>query len=444
MTPNLPQELIDEDEATKSRRKKRDLDELSESANKMKIVYSLFLKEMQALVGEETDPETGKLRYDFRELFQVYDMILDRTRFIKCCYESSRVAVNIVMSQTRGKNPELVDSFKMLVCRHKQGNDSPEDQDKNVMRWEELCEKKGRKTVETVCLLVVQYTLGKQLRQNSNERTLRLFEEFVRAELQSLHRGEAVFESLEQAVCKYQCFHKCPHSSDLFPHLSDGNKAALIPSLDFLCLSLQLTHGQEMEAVILYVLVEYQDFDNLQDVLSQLESVVLWMVLCKPPRKIRLLRAFQILEELKEPLALSKAIKLTRAEKEDVLHALKTFSVDKPVDTKVAKYVLKRLNLHVAATAQQETNLDTVTHPVYLERIIDGDSRLFNFVVTTTKPSKYNTVEKKKRRFRDCPYPLTNDIADLTVWSSRNLKPYWDRTLAAAATVWGLPGALKV
>jgi hypothetical protein len=111
------------------------------------------------------------------------------------------------------------------------------------------------------------------------------------------------------------------------------------------------------------------------------------------------------------------------------------------------KVVLLRLNLHELQRrgAADHVILDAAVKPVYIECILAAGSLSGNFAITTTRKCKSagNELEQKKKRFSECPFPLTTCIVvSNTLYRGKancrnNLTSVLD---AADNCVWNLQG----
>jgi hypothetical protein len=117
---------------------------------------------------------------------------------------NQRVALELIMSQDKGKNIGHVDRFKALLCHHRTNDDTSSlDLQK---RWNRLCEEVERDAVKDCCLLLAQIVTRKRLQKGGEINLVHgLIQQSIPAPFKN---GKDFFESLETAARLLRAFRR--------------------------------------------------------------------------------------------------------------------------------------------------------------------------------------------------------------------------------------------
>mmetsp|Transcript_59873 Transcript_59873/g.117438 ORF Transcript_59873/g.117438 Transcript_59873/m.117438 type:complete len:602 (+) Transcript_59873:129-1934(+) len=397
--------------------------------------------------SEQLTPESANTFYDY---------LVENVYLLVSVPRSTRIARSLIMGQGKGKNTELVDEFKAVVCF---GNvDDEKDQDAALEEWNTLSDEVGRDLLQSTCLLLAQGKLRKQARRNFE---VDLFEEYIKAELaDNKYDGKRFLQCKLKSACL------------ALQNLKDGAMqpthvaavAGPCPGLNFLYSAGELSTSKEIQIVLLAVLMKIADNEPLftaEELLKRLERVAVWMVLAKPKIQQRLHRCFNIIKCLDEPDELDKALKLTFDEKKQIRTELDTNPFgSKPAGRKVLTAILARLNGHELSRTS-ECRIIPFTSTLHLEHVLPQKSdteswreewqcpaereewlhRLGNLALLNGKVNSKisnGSFASKQRHLLDSPYPLTKRIGKSPKWDREEVEINHRELMDLAIDVWGL------
>jgi len=398
-------------------------------------VYGLFSRRVNEL-GDE-----GASRF--------FDYLRGSVFLLVSIPPNARMARNMVVGQSRGKNFEPVDEIKGLVCFSLIADESK--QDEALGKWTELQDSVGRHILERACVALAQGELCEALRRDGE---FDLMEKYARQDTNANgYDGSAFFEcKIYRAACLLK---------DFRDNRVDVGNAVDPPSLTFLKAACDIPASKEIELVVLAMLMIASP-DRQARLLKQLERIALWMMLARPKLPLRRKRCFRIIECLRtDSELLEDNLKLSSDEKESIRQHLNEYNFGKTSSgRKLAMALLDGLNEHQARLHNQ-ANIQPVVSTLQVEHVLpqkwEGNPswkeeweredaerwlhRIGNLVLLNQKVNSKisnGAFSIKQADLGNSVYPLTRYISKQHSWDAKVVEANHFEVCRLAAEVWHL------
>jgi Protein of unknown function (DUF1524)/Protein of unknown function DUF262 len=386
---------------------------------------------------------------------------------------AEQLALDLVMSQNKGKNIGNVDHFKALLC-YLRMNDGATSLDLQK-RWNSLCAEVDRDTVEDCCLLLAQIVTRKRLQKGGEINLVHgLFKQSIPIPFRN--RNDFI-ESLEKAARLLRAFRRDARVEEIVAASATTRKC----SVEFLRLaSTKIRASKEIELVVFALLLRSDaGSDSWYGMMRCAERVALWMMLTKPVARKRAQRCMHILDVVADPKTAwfthgaskpgggarpnALALETAMEERREIAAAFDTYSFGSTSTTVlVAKAVLGRLNEYELVSARESTVRPTEFDKLNIEHILpkeykkeDGwvlywpDSavadewypKLGNLALVGKKDNvkmSNSRYDKKKPTLGGSPYPLTQLAGRKEQWDLETVKQHHHDLIKLAAQVWDL------
>ena len=427
-----------------------------ESDRQILTIYNYYRKRIDDLENEE-------------KILNLLDRFGSNVYFLVFIPSDTIIARSFVRGQGKGKNMEPVDEFKGIVCFD--WNENEQVQDSMRESWEDLCEDVSRNTLQDACLILAQQSLRTRLKKNGE---VQWMQQYVKERMMSdvEYKAETLFKT--EIV---------PAAKALEEFRSNGNfytddsirVVSHPPSLNFLRSIAEIPSCKEIEMVVLYFILIYDDTTDEEmkkliiNKLKDIECIALWMMLAKPKPKDRFQRCLLIIEEHENKdniaaVSSSSTSSLTNEEQRLICNALETTDFGKgATDRKKATAILERLNEYELVKKHQ-SKLQPIKSSLNIEHILpqkhnknvywmehwqDDDDISFwqhkigNLALLNQKINSKignNCFEIKKKHLKESPYPLTKEIAanDALVWDVHAVQDNHKRYINLAKEVWNI------
>ena len=424
--------------------KKRERKKLSLSEQLIIEHYEYFVKSISEMGVKAT--------------IQLWRSIQNRTYVLMCIPASLRIARNLVMGLSKGKNLEPVDEFKGMVCFNRIPDESLQDQ--TLQEWNELAQTVERKNLQSSCLIFAQIYLKRGGRKNGEVELMEAFLDEYLAQFGGRTGVQFFHERIVPAAKTLKDFREGNISiqqvgSSPVPSLSFLRKAAAqIESMEILTLFYLLQSEYHLKHAENGVI---QDDVALLEDLFKLERLALWMMVAKPKKSVRLQRCFAIIAAQRLQDSPPLLLDLTEAEKKQTLDGLREGSIGS--SPSAAKAILERLN-EFTLLRDSQGRVDTTD--LHLEHVLpqkyqdvpewnsfwsnEEDAtewmhRLGNLALLNQSMNakiKNGQFNDKKEALRSSPYPLTRHIADYHIWNAEMVQRNHEEVLGLAKNTWNL------
>lgn len=401
------------------------------------------------------------------KLLELLRLFKNNINFVVAIASDDSIARSLVNGLAKGKNLELVDDFKGIVCFTT--SDNSEIQQSTMKKWNSLYKElgqKGRNIVQDACLLLAQRYTTNRVKKNSNE--ISLMEKFVKKRSLS---GRTIFDEYISPASKALADFR-QGKTDI-SHVTDAVKRTTdsLPTLDFLSSVSKIETCKEIEIVAIYLILEYEKYSNVCELdkkkrivsnMNDLECIALWMLLCGPRPIVRFKRCLSIIEEFeRNDIDHSESILLSVEERNDICNRLETEDLGKGTKKEKVKAILVRLNGYLLAKTSQSKVIPLNPLELHLEHILpqsynkkeywnsnwkktEALTWVFRFgnlaLLNGAANSKIGNegFDIKKDGYRRSPYPLTKEIADSSLWNIQAVKDNQKKYIDLAKEVWNL------
>ncbi|KAL7530022.1 LOW QUALITY PROTEIN: hypothetical protein ACHAXR_003276 [Thalassiosira sp. AJA248-18] len=357
------------------------------------------------------------------ETLKLGDQIYDFVYIIMCFPSDTKIARNIVMGQSKGKNTEPVDIFKGMVCFSKTDGDDMQDQ--ILEDWNSLADEVGRNVLEEHASFLLKANLVKFYANRVD-----VFEEYLEfvTEKERID-GREFFEA------------KVSPAAKILKQFYDG--------------SVQLEKQHKAFG-------DEHDSDGqtlIEDKLKELETIALWCMLTRPRPKVRFDRCMYIMSSDDS----TDGLTLSGDEKSMIRDILDTTELgSKPTDRTKARAILARLNEYTLVHEHQGRIEPSEESKLHLEHVLPQNHenvpywneswplpeeikkwqhRLGNLaLINQKKNSKISNhpFDMKKKDFELSPYPLTRALSKHEEWDVRSAQKNHNELIDLACKVFGL------
>jgi hypothetical protein len=413
--------------------------------------------------------------------WDLYQNFKNRVYLMVSISPSAKTARKFVLGLGKGKNMELVDEFKALVCFDCVSD--VKEQDKLLDRWNELESEVGREVLQQTCLFWAQITLRRPCKKfcevDLMMECLRKYGRRASVEGQaqdgggSVQYGSAFFDHRIKPAAKL--LHEYRRDGSMFQWaLSEtASVESYLPCLTFLRNAAQIATSKELELAILGLLYRWEKVTSSEQRIARerdlikLEQIALWMMLCKPKKAVREQRCIAIARRGTTPHESSYDVSddpllLSSSERKTLKDALHLTAFHRTSLPKAAKIILERLNGYELLESSQVGRLTPLSQTLELEHVLpqkykkhsewtqlwnDDDAeewlhRLGNLALlnkrTNTKISNGPFLPLKRNDLGRSPYPLTRKVAEYADWNVASVEKNHKDLLGIAHKVWEL------
>ena len=389
------------------------------------------------------------------EILELVDQFSSFVYVILCFPSSTKIARQIVMGQSRGKDTEPVDMFKGMVCFSKNDDDATSDQ--VFKEWNDCSDEVTRDVIEEACVLIAQGQRGEVLRRGGE---VDIFESYLEDITRNEEmNGKQFFEA------------KVKPAGKILKQLYDGSiqlekkDDSTAPSLHFLLSATSIATVKEVRIVVLHLLLQHAGDSTkqkfIEEQLKKLEAIALWCMLAKPRPKERFDRCMRIISEHEHN---PTVFDLSQEEKDSILNILHSsdFGATGGGRRKV-KMILERLNeyhlvsehqslmiepaskstLHIEHVLPQsyKDNSDWAELWPHSEVVSEWKDCLGNLaLINQKKNSKISnhSFDVKKNDLSSSPYPLTKRISTYNLWNIDSVEKNHNENIQLARKVFNL------
>lgn len=404
---------------------------------------------------------------------KLLDYMIENVYLLACVPESSAIARSMVISQGKGKNNEVIDDFKGLVCFRY--NKIEKDMYETFDLFDRLTSihdidnrSVGRGIVFDSCLLQASAQLKSKIRKRDQ---IHFLECWLRQDLIiNEYEGLQFFrQKIEPAsIClsrfrtgKFKSFELYANNKE------DKVLENLLMRLHFLRdLITSIPSTKEIELVVLELLLRVElvndnmmRLSELESSLHEVEKLAMWMALTKPPAAKRYEKCFKYLDAVD-----SGIIESSMMSQEDISSLREALVITEfgatSAGRKFATALLRRLNFYIILENTDKCDIDEIA-ATFLEAVLPGKTtkkawanewpdqderdkwlhRLGNLALlskkATVKESRMPFVEKQNRFAKEI-WPITAGLNEVDIWNSDNLVKHLARTVALIDTVWSL------
>ncbi|KAL3934609.1 MAG: hypothetical protein SGBAC_009710 [Bacillariaceae sp.] len=416
------------------------------------------------------------------ELLEFLDFIIEKVYLLVCVPESAAIARNIVMGQGKGKDHEIIDDFKGLVCFRY----TPEEKEMYTTfdAWDTMSASVidleagvvGRKTVSDACVMRASASLKQKI---ASRKQLLALEQWLRNEMEAkaITGNEFYKTHIQPASLVLGRFRE--GSVQPFGFSRSGKIMKSWPSielrLNFLREMIQgVPATKELEMVVLDLGLraggsegKALSLDKVERYLSAAEQLVIYFALVRPTAREKYEKCFALLEAIESELSGRGKIsgKLAVLTEDEALAMYTAVSLNSLGSNAAGKRLclalLKRLNLGVLLQRDAKTaKSDSVIAPTaYLEPVLPNKAtkkawgdvwpnkadrdvwapKLGNLCLVSkpapTKELKLPFPEKKARYAAEV-WPLTATLCEREVWDEVAIKESSATIVGLMKSIW--------
>ncbi|CAJ1946582.1 unnamed protein product [Cylindrotheca closterium] len=420
------------------------------------------------------------------ELLELLDFIIEKVYLLVCVPESAAIARNIVMGQGKGKDHEIIDDFKGLVCYRY----TPEEKEmyKAFDAWDAMSSSVidleagvvGRKTVSDACLMRATTSLKQKI---ASRKQLLALEQWLRKEMEAksivgsefynteIQPASLVLGQFREGVLQPFGFSKSGKIMKSWPSIElrlnflremiQGIPATKEVEMVVLDLGLRAGGGGGNKALTL---------DKVERYLGAAEQLVLYFALVRPTAREKYEKCFALLEAIDTEISRgsSSSGKLGVLNEDDTLAMYTAISLNSLGSNAAGKRLclalLKRLNTSVLLQRDPEkANGDSAEaiapSACYLEPVLPNKAtkkgwgdvwpdkatrdvwthRLGNQCLVS-KPAPTKVIKlpfsEKKGRYAAELWPLTAKLCEREVWDDIAIKESSATIVGLMKSIW--------
>ena len=408
------------------------------------------LSQSDQLVLEVYEHFVSRLDHmDLEEAISLHEKIQRQCFLIIQIPTDHRIAIRLVIGQSKGIDLQAVDFIKLAVCF---GCEDQVKGDETAAQWSKLADETSNETLLSACLLVAQASLGKVMTKHGE---VDIMYDFLKSRGSD---GRACFD--KDILPATKLLHDFRQARLPSPKGQAGSEA---PSFKFLRAASSITTAKEMEMVILHFLLKHgTETEEACCIFRQLEVTALWMIFTKPHIKIRRAKCFELIQNsTADPSLLQKSLVVPGAECQAIIDGLRNFSCAPSNGPTIARAILDRLN-EESLLHEHQGRMVEESGSLQLEHVLPvkygsvpewrlhwqdpkiasrWQSRLGNLALLNQKVNAQisnGPFESKRERFSRSPYPLTRRIGEYSCWDPSAVQQSNEELVKTAIRVWNL------